>query len=418
MTRVPDARPPSARRLSALQQAMIVQEALAGLPLYTMQVCVAVHGRVDGDALERALHHIQRRHPVLSSTYDGEVASSWPGALPGLRRVTGPSPADAPVLDELWDTQFDLAAEPPVRAVLVSNPPGEHVLGMAVHHVAGDSWSIAVVLREIGAAYAALLDGAPPDPGPAPDFFEHAEREAQHGDVTWWRERLRGVRPGPRTGTPAGPDSDRVTVVDLGLDADDTRDVREMAQAGRISPAVVLFAAVSTAVGAAAAADRCESVVGLTAVLRDTMSAQATVGPLINTLPVRTAWPRGLCGAGLLAAHAAALDDALAHKDLPYPEILRAAEVARGPGVGPLPVHVVNADTVLPYLPLPGTHTAVRPVPPRWAKVPALWEFGWGRVGNVRGALRVANDFCTAADASELAGRFRHALRDHLLDQR
>lgn len=407
-----------ARRLSTLQQAMIVQEALADRPLYTMQVCVAVHGRVDGDALERALHHVQRRHPVLSSTYDGEVASPWPGALPGLRRVTDPSPADAPVLEELWDTQFDLAAEPPVRAVLVSDSPDNHVIGMAVHHVAGDSWSIALVLREIGAAYAALVDGAPPDTDPAPDFFDHAGREAQHGDVTWWRDRLCGVRPGPRTGSSAGPDRYRVTVIDLGLDADDTRDVREMAQAGRVSPTVVLFAAVSAAVSAAVAADRCESVVGLTAVLRDTTSAQATVGPLINTLPVRAAWPRGLCGAGLLAAHAEALDDALAHKHVPYPEILRAAGVARRPGAGPLPMHVVNADTVLPYLPLPGTHTAVRPVSPRWAKVPALWEFGWGRVGNVRGALRVANDFCTAVDASELAGRFRDALRDHLLDQR
>jgi Condensation domain len=411
------------RPLSDMQQAMLVQEALAGHPMYTMPVCAVITGRLDAGALEHALHHVMGRHPVLLSTYDGDVAQPYPGRPPALERVTSQAPATAPALTALWDTLFDLASEPPVRAVLVSSPPDEHVLGLAVHHVAGDSWSLALVLRELGAAYAAVASGARPDLGQAADFFDYAAWEQeQQWDGAWWRDQLRGlpaqpVAPASLPGQAEPGDEARRGMFDavgLDLDADDTRQIRGLARTGRVSPATVLF----TAVSAAVAGDRRESVVGLPAVIRDTARSQATVGPLINTLPVRTAWPAGLHGAGLLAAHADSMETALAHKDVPYPAILRAAGIPRGPGAAPLLVHVVNFDTVVAHLPLPGLHATVRPVPPRWANLPALWEFTWGTVGNIRGVLRSDAAYLGTSDASELAGRFRYALRHLLLEPR
>ncbi len=269
-----------ARPLSRMQQAMLVQEALTGHPMYTMPVCFALRGRVDAGALEQALHHVMGRHPVLSSTYDSDVALPYPGRLPDLERVTSATPASAAELGRLWDTLFDLAAEPPVRAVLVSNeanPADEHALGLAVHHVAGDSWSLALILRELGAAYAAMAGGTRPDLPAAPDFFDHAAQEQeQHWDGAWWRDRLRGVTCGPAARAEP-PDRERglFRAVDLELDADDTREIKSLAAAGRVSPAAVLFTAVSTAV----ARDQGESVVGLTAVIRDTEPLQATVAP-------------------------------------------------------------------------------------------------------------------------------------------
>lgn len=405
-----------ARPLSHMQRTMVVQEALAGHPMYTMPVCVTITGRLDADALERALHHVMSRHPVLLSTYDGEVALPYAGDLPALHRVTSPEPARAPALTGLWDTLFDLAGEPPVRAVLVSDPPDEHTLGLAVHHVAGDSWSLAILLRELGEVYSAVVRGERPGLGPAPDFFDHAEGEQeQDWDTAWWAARLAGVRtaPHPRA-EPPGERRGMFTAAGLELDADDTRGIRALARAGRVSPAAVLFSAVSATV----ARDGCESVVGLPAAVRDTAAAQAVVGPLVNTLPVRTTWQAGLSGSGLLAVHAASMDESLAHKEVPYPAILRAAGTPRGPGAEPLFVHVVNVDTVTPYLPLPGLRTTTVPVAPRWANLPALWEFTWGTVGNIRGVLRAATEYFTTADARELADRFRHALRLLLLEPR
>lgn len=401
------------RPMSAMQQAMLVQEAVAGCPLYTMPLCFTVRGPVDADALEAALRHVLERHPVLLSSYDGEFARPCPGGFTGLRRVTDPALGDASALTELWDTLFELATEAPVRATLVSGGPDEHVLGLAVHHVAGDSWSLAILLRELGVSYGAVRAGTRPVLAAAPDFFDHAAWERrQVWDDTWWRDRLRGApaRPARRAEPPPEAERGRLTAVDLDLDADDTRAVRAMSRAERLSPAAVLF----TAVSAAVAGDRGESVVGLPTALRDTAPLQETVGPLINTLPVRTVWPPGLRGADLLAVHAASMEDTVAHKEVPYPRILRAAGTPRGLGADPLLEHVVNVDSPLPDLPLPGLRTAVRPVARRRANLPALWQFTWGTVGNIHGALEAETATFSPQDAHELADRFRRALR-HLV---
>ncbi len=81
-------------------------------------------------------------------------------------------------------------------------------------------------------------------------------------------------------------------------------------------------------------------------------------------------------------------------------------------------MHVVNFDTVLPDLPLRGAHATYRPVAPRWANLPALWEFAWGTIGNLRGTLRAETDSFTGAEARELACRFQSALRRLLLEPR
>ncbi|MGX1632995.1 condensation domain-containing protein [Streptomyces albidoflavus] len=408
-----------ARPLSAMQRAMMVQEALAGHPMYTMPVRFTISGPLDADALEESLHHVLGRHPVLLSTYDGEFALPSPRGFSGLRRLTGGTDTSVAALTGLGDTRFDLATEVPVRAVLVADSPGEHSLGLAVHHVAGDSWSLALLLRELGRAYAAAVARTTPDLDPAPDFFAYAAREQERewgAESDWWHARLAGapVRPAPRTGPPTGQESGTYVVADLGIDAHDTREIRATARAEHVSPSTVLF----TAVSAAVTGERHESVVGLPAALRDTARRQATVGPLINTLPVRTSWTAGTRGAELLRAHALSMEEALAHKDTPYPVILRAAGARRGSGADPLLVHMVNVDPVAPDLPLPGLRTRARPIAPRWANVPALWEFTWGTVGNFRGVLRADADSFTPQDVREAAGRFRHALRQLVLQPR
>lgn len=406
-----------ARPLSAMQQAMMLQEALTGRPMYTMPVCFAIAGPLDADRLEQALHHVLRRHPVLLSTYDGESALPYRGPLPVVRRVTSTDPGKDTALAELWDTLFDLAVEVPVRAVLVSNPPDEHVLGLVVHHVAGDSWSLGILARELGACYAASASGTGPALDAAPDFLDHAAWEQrQHWTDSWWRDHLKDAPAPPRSRTepPAGQEPGRFTAVGLDLDADDTRGIRALARTGHVSPAAVLF----TVVSAAVTVDRDESVLGLIAALRDTATLQATVGPLMNTLPIHTTWAHQARGTDLVAAHDRSMNDALAHKDVPYPKILRAAGIPRGAGADPLLEHVVNLDTVTPDLPLPGLRTTARPIAPRWANVPALWEFTWGTVGNIRGTLRAETDTFTTRDVRELAGRFQHALRHLVLEPR
>ncbi|MBG6134023.1 hypothetical protein IW245_000217 [Longispora fulva] len=402
-----------------MQRSMLAHEALADRPIYNMPLRFGLTGTVDEEVLGQAFRYAVRRHPALSAHYDVDVAvlTDRPAEFE-LSHVTCASPEDAAAaLGDLWDVPFDLAAELPVRARLVSVAPGEYHLGICVHHVAGDSWSLTLLLNELGSAYATLCRGGTPDATGGPDFFDHAAREqVTSWDHSWWRERLRDVRPQPfpREIEPDEEDSGRILDFPLRLDAAHTRGVRRLAREARVSPATVLFAAVSDAVSDGDTTR--ETVVGLPVALRDTDALQRTVGPLLNTLPVRTSWRTGVAGRGIVHTHAEAIGDAMAHKEMPLSQILRAAEIRRVPGTAPLFLHLVNIDTEVPRLRLPGIRATAHTVPLRWAQLPACWEFGWATVGNLEGTLRVATDAFDEELANMLVADFRSSLARVLSD--
>ncbi|MEU9862169.1 condensation domain-containing protein [Streptomyces sp. NPDC047971] len=409
------------RPLSDMQLSMLAHEALEELPIYTMPLCFALTGPVDTTALARALHHVVRRHPALGSLYDGGEAEPLGGATAPpelLLTTTEAAPGTVPPeAATVWETPFALHEQTPVRAALVSAAPDRHHLALAVHHVAGDSVALSLLLRDLGAAYAALLRGERPDDTPAPDFFDHARRERNRSwDTSWWQERLRGVRPRPYPRRQPPPEAERCTrvSVDLALDATDTRGVKELARRLRVTPSAVLLAAVGRTVADTAPGAERESVIGLPTALRDTPELRSTVGPLLNTLPVRTRWDADAAPGDVVRAHAAALDASLAHKEVPYSHIVKASGAPRSLDAAPLFLHVVNIDSEPLRLRLPGARCGHVPVPRRWVVFPAHWEFGCPPVGNLRGELRVSADAFTASQAAGLATAFRSSLTELL----
>ncbi|WP_331752321.1 condensation domain-containing protein [Streptomyces sp. NBC_00829] len=403
------------RLLSDMQQSMLVHEALVNRPLYNMPLGFKITGEVTPDVLEQALDHVVRRHPALHSTYHDQTAvpMDLDGPLTELTRAEclAANDARAAVIIRFWQKPFDLRAQIPVRAMLLSESNTEHYFVLCVHHVAGDSWALSLLTRELGSVYAAFLRGAVPDyMGPPPDFFTYAsEEQAATCDAEWWSATLRDLQPQalPRNDAPSAADSGLFIPVELHLDAAATQGTKRLARAARVSPAAVLFSAVSSAV--ALGDTTLESVVGLPAALRDTHHQQEIMGPMLNTLPVRTSWSASQPAEAVVQTHATAIQDALTHKHLPFSRILKAARMRRTPGTAPL-LHLVNIDNEAPRLHLPGTKTTPLPIPAHWATFPALWEFSWQTVGNINGVLRASADAFTAEQADKIAEAFRSSL--------
>ena len=179
---------------------------------------------LDTEALRRALQALAGRHPALRTTFhdqDGEPVQRVHVRLdPDFEDVDATAWSDAEVGEALTAEvfrPFDLERGPLLRVRLFQRPAGERVLLLAVHHLVSDLWSLAVLLRDLG-AFAA---GAIP-PGEEVGFADHARRQAEiwtgPGDPDLWRyweERLGGDqdaldlpvdrshpdRPGHRAGT-------------------------------------------------------------------------------------------------------------------------------------------------------------------------------------------------------------------------
>ncbi|MFL6284933.1 MAG: amino acid adenylation domain-containing protein [Pyrinomonadaceae bacterium] len=160
---------------------------------YNVVGAARVRGSVDVDALRKALQTLIERHPQLRSSFrsrgGGPVRVVEEGAEVAFR-VEEMSGADDEELRrrvaEEARRPFDLENGPVFRAVLFDAGAGGRLLIITAHHIVTDLWSLAVLVKELGAAYSAHAAGA---------AIELAAPEAGYEDYVGWQRR---VLAGPR----------------------------------------------------------------------------------------------------------------------------------------------------------------------------------------------------------------------------
>ncbi len=144
-----------------------------GSTTYNEFVRLRLEGRLDVEALRESLATVVQRHAVLRTVFHetdaGTVQVVDPSLVAALEQhdlSTLPEHERANAFDALQQreltTPFDLAGGPLVRARLVRLGADEHELLVSVHHIACDGWSLGIFVREIGAAYAAIVNGETP----------------------------------------------------------------------------------------------------------------------------------------------------------------------------------------------------------------------------------------------------------------
>ena len=173
----------------AQQRLWFLDQLEPGSAAYNMPAPLRLTGPLDVPVLGRALEEIVRRHEVLRTTLptvdehpSQRVAAEASFPLPVVD-LAALEPAEREVevrRRSAEDAQepFDLATGPLVRATLLRLSEREHVLLLSMHHVAGDGWSVGVLVSELGALYTAFHEGRP---------SPLAELPVQYADYTLWQ---------------------------------------------------------------------------------------------------------------------------------------------------------------------------------------------------------------------------------------
>ncbi|MFF1700192.1 amino acid adenylation domain-containing protein [Streptomyces sp. NPDC058257] len=342
--------------LAAAQQRLwFLDRWTPGSAAYNAPLALRLTGPVDIAVLGHALSGVVARHEILRTRYE-----SVDGLPHQIVEEPAPVPLDVTDLRELPADErekkvteliadgaalpFDLTRGPVLRASLFRLADEEHVLLLAIHHIATDGWSTAIVTREVMAYYAAEATGVPDPLPPLPvQFADYAVwqrrklAESSFGDrLAYWTERLDNLpvldfptdRPRPKEPTGAG------SVRESRLPASLQRAMVELARTERVTVLTVALAAFQTLLARYTAHD--DIVIGSVVNGRTQPEIEPLVGFFANTLVLRTDTSGDPTFRELLARTNETVVGGLMHQDVPFGKVVDALRTEREAGRNPL----------------------------------------------------------------------------------
>ncbi len=344
-----------APRLSFSQERLWFLDQLdPGSPAYHLPTAVRLIGPLDTEALAAGLVEIARRHEALRTTFG--LRDEDPVQLISDEPVC-PLPVDDLSTREDREAElekrivtevrrpFDLAADPPLRALLLRLGEEEHALVLTLHHIAGDGWSLEVLTRELRALYDAFSAGRPsPLPELAVQYADFAvwqrgwlAGEVLEGQLEYWRRQLGGDRailelptdrPRPRIQTFAGDRRSRPLGVGVSRAARALS--REEGSTLFMTLLAVFDAVLHRMTGEGAI------ILGTPVANRTRSEIEGLIGFFVNTLALRVDTGGAPTFRQLLTRVRETTLEAYAHQDLPFEKLVAEIEPERNLSHTPL----------------------------------------------------------------------------------
>ncbi|MGH9238259.1 MAG: condensation domain-containing protein [Vicinamibacterales bacterium] len=318
-------------------------------PNYTEWIGLRFKGAIDVAAVERAIQDVVERHESLRTVYperDGlpsqVILEGADTHVPLVHRAI-----DASSFREYTRAEsrrhFDLRVELPVRAQLLKLTPEDHVLLLALHHIAIDTWSVhRLIVPDLLKAYHARARGESPSLRPPALQFadwtmwqlqvlgDEGDADSEFGrQLAYWQHHLQGLpeqlplptdRPRPPVSTYEGasvpiliPRPLHDSILALGRE--------QRASAFMIVQAA--FAAVLTRLGAGT-----DIAIGVPVSCR-MPRVNDVVGCFVNTMAVRIDTSGNPSFVELLKRVRHAVLSACAHADVPFERVVEAMNPPR-----------------------------------------------------------------------------------------
>ncbi|MGW4771332.1 amino acid adenylation domain-containing protein, partial [Nocardia sp. NPDC004278] len=319
-------------------------------------VAVRLSGALDIRALGLAIGDVLSRHEVLRTTYPSEGGRPHQVVHPVPENSFALVPTEVtedelvPRIIEFAAMTFDVTIEVPVAIGLFQIAPREHVVALTVHHVAADGASMGPLARDLMVAYAARVQGQPPQwPALPVQYADYAlwEREVLGSEddpqslaaqqIAYWQTRLAQLPdqlelPTDRPRPPAQSFQGRS--VRFEISADRHARLHALARANHASLFMVVHAALAVLLSRLSGTD--DIAVGTPIAGRGERELDDLIGMFVNTLVFRTRVRPGDTFAKLLAEVRERDLEAFAHADVPFERIVEALNPVRSIARNPL----------------------------------------------------------------------------------
>ncbi|MDL9944923.1 amino acid adenylation domain-containing protein [Gordonia sp. ABSL11-1] len=318
---------------------------------YTMPFSLRLTGRLSVDALRGALEDVVTRHTSLRTVYpvrDGEpvgIVLDEPADVVGSVRVHRHADPVG-VAEEICARPFDLTVDAPFRAAVASSGSDEHVLILAIHHIAADGASLPVLVGDLLTGYRERLAGrAEPWRAADVDFRDYAVRMASEGladdDLAYWTARLADAPTEttiPATVADDAP-ADSGALATVAIDDDVREGLTRFVRDHNTTAFSVLHSALAILLHRMGLGR--DVVVGTPVANRSPRSGSVldfsgVVGMFVNTLALRTRIEPGRSVADMVAEVRDDDLEALDHRDVPFDDVVSELNPLREAGRHPL----------------------------------------------------------------------------------
>jgi hypothetical protein len=273
---------------------------------YLIITALRITGAVDLAVLQGAFDDVVARHELLRTLVVRDADPPYQMVCPpcpvplevrDLPPVTGKS-RDMIIQELLLETQAGTISArevPLLRALLCRFDDRDSALLLTVHHSVSDGWSVQVILRDLGAFYAARVSGTPPKLPQIRQYREYAEwQRASAGDTSddgalkYWAGQLDGAREFVMPNDHGHPErySRPYSLHVFGIDADTMAAASVLASATRGTRFIVLLSAIYVLAHQITGAT--DLTVNAATAGRTELEFHNTMGMFLNVVPFRT----------------------------------------------------------------------------------------------------------------------------------
>jgi non-ribosomal peptide synthetase component F len=323
-----------------------LQRALPDIPFLNVLYALRLTSHIDVAILEQSINEIVRRHEILRTTFavvDGRHVQviapqlTIPLAFDDLHKLEGSrkETATRELIQEEMRHSFDLESGPLVRAHAARLTERTHLLLIAMHAIIQDGWSLGVLIQELAALYDAFAAGRESPLAPLPihfsDFAHWQRRWRSYPDIVaqldYWREQLHDPLPAMA-----------LAKVRPEQTIDDFRTARrKVAWPAKLSEAakrfseregVTLFTTLIAAFKALLHRYTGENDIRVATHVanRNRPRTEGLIGPLVNTVILRTRLGPELSAREVMRRVRATALAAFANQDIPFDEVVATLE--------------------------------------------------------------------------------------------